>query len=231
MTTDTTSRASEMRAGFMDTLPLLLAIIPFGAISAVAAVSAGLDISLAIATSFIVFAGASQIAAMSLIESGAAWPAILGTALVINARMVMYSATLVKPLGYASRGWRWLMSYLMVDQVFALTVIRADSDTPRPNLHWYYTTVGVTAWIVWVAASAVGAIAGARVPDSWGLSFAAPLIFLALIFPTIVDRATFTAAIVAGVTAIAAAPLPYNLGLWAAAAAGIGAGLIAERTS
>ena len=110
------SRDEEIRAGLVDVLPILLAVIPFGMIAGVAAVSAGLSTVLSVATSAIVFAGAAQLAVMSLLEAGAAWPTILGTVVVINTRMVMYSGTLARPLGHASRAWRWLMSYLMVDQ-------------------------------------------------------------------------------------------------------------------
>ena len=223
------SRNEEIRAGLIDGGPILLAVIPFGMIAGVAAVSAGLSMALSVAASAIVFAGAAQLATMSLLEAGAAWPTILGTTLVINARLVMYSGTLARPLGYASRRWRWLMSYLMVDQVFALTALRSDEEGPHPHLHWYYVSIGGTAWIVWMGATWVGVAVGNNVPESWGLSFAAPLIFLALIFPAVVDRATLWAAVASGVTALAAAPIPFNLGLLLAAAVGITTGVVIDR--
>lgn len=224
------SRRDEIRSGLIDTLPLLLAVIPFGFVVGVAAVGAGLSTPLSIAASGIIFAGAAQLATMSLVGAGAAWPTIIGTALVINARHVMYSGTLVRPLGHLPRAWRWLVSYLMIDQVFALTVTRSRDENDHPDLHWYSVGIGLTLWIVWMIATSVGVIVGASVPGSWGLGFAAPLIFIGLIFPALIDRASVAAAVASGITAILAVPLPFNLGLLVAALVGITTGVAVDRT-
>ena len=208
------TRRQEIRSGLIDTIPLLLAVAPFGFVVGVAAVGAGVSTTLAIASSGLIFAGAAQIAAMTLLGAGAAWPTIIGTTLVINARHIMYSATLVQPLGHLSRAWRWCLSYLMVD---------------HPQLQWYSAAIGVTLWVVWMSATAAGAVIGASVPASWGLTFAAPLIFIGLTFPALVDRATYAAAAASGFTAIAAATLPFNLGLLIAAVVGITVGVVVDR--
>ena len=174
------TRRQEIRSGLIDTIPLLLAVAPFGFVVGVAAVGAGVSTTLAIASSGLIFAGAAQIAAMTLLGAGAAWPTIIGTTLVINARHIMYSATLVQPLGHLSRAWRWFLSYLMVDQLFALTVTRSNDEDDHPQLQWYSAAIGVTLWVVWMSATAAGAVIGASVPASWGLTFAAPLIFIGL---------------------------------------------------
>jgi len=223
------TRRQEIRSGLLDTIPLLLAVAPFGFVVGVAAVGAGISTSLAIASSGLIFAGAAQIAAMTLLGAGAAWPTIIGTTLVINARHIMYSATLVQPLGHLSRGWRWFLSYLMVDQLFALTVTRSNDGDDHPQLQWYSAAIGVTLWVVWMSATTAGAVIGASVPASWGLTFAAPLIFIGLTFPALVDRATYAAAAASGFTAIAAATLPFNLGLLIAAVVGITVGVVVDR--
>lgn len=227
----TPTRQQEIRSGIVDTLPLLLAVVPFGFVVGVAASAAGVSTSLAIATSGIIFAGAAQLATMSLLEGGAAWPTIIGTTLVINARHVMYSGTLVRPLGHLSRAWRWFVSYLMVDQLFALTVTRSADGHDHPQLHWYSASIGGFLWVVWMLATVIGVVLGASVPESWGLTFAAPLIFIGLTFPALVDRATYAAALASGLAAVLAAPLPFNLGLLTAAAVGITAGVLVDRTA
>lgn len=52
--------------------------------------------------------------------------------------------------------------------------------------------------------------------------------FLALLVPAMKDRPSAAAGVVAGVVAVGAAGLPYNVGLLVAALAGIGAGLAVE---
>jgi predicted branched-subunit amino acid permease len=67
------------------------------------------------------------------------------------------------------------------------------------------------------------------VPASWRLEFAAPLAFIAMSVPLLRDRAMMGAALVAGITVIAAQALPLRLSVAAAALAGIAAGLLLER--
>jgi predicted branched-subunit amino acid permease len=81
-----------------------------------------------------------------------------------------------------------------------------------------------------MAATAVGVFVGALIPESWSLSFAVPLTFLALLFATIKDKAMVMAAAGAGITAVLAGSLPYKTGLILAAIVGIGIGLISEKT-
>jgi len=62
---------------------------------------------------------------------------------------------------------------------------------------------------------------GDAVPEQVPLGFAVPLTFLCLLVPTVTDRPTVAAAVVGGVVALAAAPLPANLGMPLGAAAGV----------
>lgn len=78
-------------------------------------------------------------------------------------------------------------------------------------------------------ATALGVAFGGVVPAGLELSFAVPLIFLALLAPAVTDRASVTAAAVAGLVALAGDGLPYELGLLAGALAGVVAALAVER--
>jgi predicted branched-subunit amino acid permease len=69
---------------------------------------------------------------------------------------------------------------------------------------------------------------GALIPESWSLSFAVPLTFLALLFATIKDKAMVIAAVAAGITAVLAHSFPYKTGLILAAVVGIAVGMLVE---
>ncbi|WP_020222130.1 AzlC family ABC transporter permease, partial [Halarchaeum acidiphilum] len=186
--------------GVRDSLPILLGIVPFGLVSGVAATDAGLSVAQAMGLSVFVFAGASQLAALSLVKSGAPFLVAAATAVIVNLRMGMYSATLAPYFREYAARWRAIMSYLLVDQAFALALSAyRDSDVDR---RWYYLGVAATLWAVWQVATAVGIVVGASVPSSWGLSFSVPLIFLALLVPMIEDRPRAVAAVVAAVVAV-----------------------------
>ena len=221
---------SAFRSGFRDFAPIIAGVIPFGAIAGIAAVDAGMTIAQAIGMSVIVLAGASQLATIELLGQDAALVTIVFTALVINARFVMYSASLAsyaKPLPSAQKA---SMAYLLTDQAYAFSINRFTDRTEAPPVRYaYYLGVGLTLWVVWQISTAAGALLGAFVPEGLSLDFAIPLVFIALLVPALRDRSDALAAVTAGVVAVAAAGLPYNLSLISAAIAGVAAGVVLAR--
>ncbi|MBI5350790.1 MAG: branched-chain amino acid ABC transporter permease, partial [Chloroflexi bacterium] len=95
--------------------------------------------------------------------------------------------------------------------------------------HYYYLGSAMALWTTWQLSTAIGIFFGAQVPASWGLDFALPITFIAIMIPALADRPSALAAVVAAVVALAAHDLNYKLGLIIAALSGIVAGLIAER--
>jgi len=92
----------------------------------------------------------------------------------------------------------------------------------------YYAGTAITMWFGWNLSVLAGMYLGAGIPEDWSLGFAIPLSFLALLIPSIRNRATLGAALTGGVLAVLAVGLPYNLGLLAGALGGIIAGLTLE---
>ncbi|MFB6300623.1 MAG: AzlC family ABC transporter permease [Halobacteriales archaeon] len=208
--------------------PVLLGIIPFGMVSGVAAVTAGFTGLQALGMSLIVFAGASQLAAIELIRADAPAAIIVLTAVIVNVRLMMYSASLAPYFRSFSRLRKWLCAYLLTDPAFALSITEFTADETTDRL-WYYLGTTVPGWVMWQVGTVVGILLGVRVPPEWQLEFAVPLVFMTLLFGAIEDRATAGAAIVAGIVAIGGAAFPFNLGLPTAALLGIAAGLTIER--
>ena len=152
---------------------------------------------------------------------------VVVTALVINLRMVMYSASIAPYFQGVATRWRAGLAYLLTDQAYALSVTRFGDDRPVRR-RWYYLGAAAPLWAVWQVCTVVGVVVGARVPESLPLSFAVPLTFLALLVPAITDRASGVAAAVGGAGAAVGVGLPLNLGLIAGALVGVLAGLVAE---
>lgn len=218
--------SSDFSTGIRDSLPLLLGIVPFALVAGVAAAEAGLSTAQAFGMSVFVFAGASQLAALDLLGSNAPLVVVVLTAGIINLRMMMYSASIAPRFRSATGRVRAMLAYFLTDQVFALTVARYDAD--EPGQRWYYVGVSLALWLVWQVGTVVGVVVGAGVPEAWGLEFAVPLVFLALLVPTLKDRESLVAGAVAGIVAVAGSGLPFNLGLVVAASVGVLAGMVAE---
>lgn len=215
-------------AGAKAVAPLLPGMIPFGMIAGIAAIDAGLSPGAALVMSVIVFAGSAQLVAAQLMSIGTLPLVVILTALVINLRFTMYSASIAPHFQGLTWRWRWPMAYLLTDQAYALSITRYTLNPQGSAKHLYYLGTALPMWLTWVAACAAGIFLGAGVPANWSLDFTIPLSFLVLLIPSIIDRATLAAAATGGIVAVAAAGLPYNLGLFLAAASGIGAGLLVE---
>ncbi|MFB6126782.1 MAG: AzlC family ABC transporter permease [Halolamina sp.] len=221
------SRRSDFVAGVRTVAPVTVGIAPFGLVAGVAAVEADLGVDAAMGFSTVVFAGASQLAAIELLAGDASLPVVVATALVINARMLMYSASIAPHFEGSSGRVRALAAYLLTDQAYALSVVRFREDgTSMP----YYLGVASPLWVVWVCCTLVGAVVGARLPAWLPLGFAVPLTFLAILVPAVEDRPSVVAAVVGGAVAVVGAGLPFNLGLLGGGVSGILAGLAAEVT-
>lgn len=222
---------SALADGAVAIAPILLGIVPFGLIAGLAAVEIGLRPLDASAFSLLVFAGAAQLAAIDLLGSGASLGVVVVTAMVINLRMAMYSASLAPYLAGEPRRRRLFAAYFLTDQAYAVSVGRFVRDPQYHDRLRFYLGAAISMWLTWQLATITGALVGRAVPDSVPLGFAVPLAFLSLLVPSVTDRPTLAAAVVAGSGAVMAAPLPANLGMPLATAAGIAVGWTLARRS
>ena len=223
----TQSARDAFLAGARAVAPIIVGIVPFGLVAGAAAVDAGLTLLDAVGLSVVVFAGASQLAAIGLLGDGAPLALVVVTVLVINLRLGMYSASIAPELLDEPRRWRTLEAYLLTDQAYALSVTRFERD-PGTNRRWFYLGAAAPLWGVWQVCTVVGAVVGARVPAWLPLDFAVPLTFLALLVPAVEGQATGTAAAVGGGVATVGVGLPLEAGLMVGAIAGVLAGVLAE---
>lgn len=221
------SRAGEFWAGARAEIPLIVGAAPFGLIYGVTAISAHLGAGLALGMSSIIFAGSAQFIIVQLIGAGAPAVVIIITGAIVNLRHALYSASLAPALHTLRPNWkRWLLAYLLTDEAYAIAVIRYRDGDQGPHRHWYFLGAGLALWSAWQASTAVGVFLGASIPASWQLDFALPLTFIALVAPTLRDRANVTVALVAGTLALLVGGLPLKVGLIVAILIAVGAGML-----
>lgn len=225
------SRRPAARRGIGDALPLVASYVPFGLILGATIAATDVPDVAGWLSSALIFAGASQLAAVDLLDARAIAPVVIATALVINLRHVMYSGALAPYFREESRAWQFAAPYLLADPVYTFSAIRFQEIAGPRDRRTYYLSLGLTLWIGWQVLTGAGIVLGAVLPESWPLDLAVPLTFLALVVPAIVDRATATAAVVGGVVAVLARDVPLHLGLMVGALAGTVAGMVAQRWS
>lgn len=216
-----------MRRGITDALPLYVPAVPFALVIGLAIVEADINLFSGWSGSWLIFGGAAQLTLVSLLGGGAAVLAAITAALVVNARHLMYSAAMAPVFQKQPAWFRWVGPYVLIDQMFALTVIEADSD---PDFfRTYYLAAGATFWTLWQVTTALGIAIGPVVPEEWNLGFAVPLLFIGLLVLGIDKSSKLVAALTgAGVTYLFAG-LPNRTGLLVGALAGIVIGTVIER--
>jgi len=214
--------------GVRTLMPLTPGVIPFGLVTGVMAIEMGMSPGTAMGMTLLFYSGSAQMVALQLLHNGVLPVAIVVTALIINLRFVMYSASLAPHLHHLPRRWTWPLSYLLSDQSFALFSLRFSAQGQDRFTHYFYAGTASAMWLAWQLSVLAGVLLGASIPESWSLSFAIPLSFLALLIPNLRSAATLGAATVGGLIAVLAIDLPYNLGLVLASAGGVLAGLLIE---
>lgn len=201
--------------GFKDALPFIFVAGPFALLFGVLATEAGLNVLETLAFSVVVIAGAAQFTALQLMLEDVPTIIVLASALAVNLRMAMYSASLTPYLGQAPMWQRATIAYFIVDQAYACCVVRFEQepDMSLPQRVAYFFGTVTPVLIVWYVFTGVGAAIGTQVPDSWALDFALPIAFLAMVAPMLRTPAHLVAAFVSVVVSLLAAGVPYSLGL------------------
>ena len=217
---------SPARQALMDIWPLLIPVVPFGLIYGVLVTDAETSTFWGWFASPLVMGGASQLTLVTLAQEGTALTSALLSAMIVNARHLMYSAAASPTFRHQPIWFRVVAPFFLVDQVFALTMARQDEDPSYRRRYWL--VLGVTFWATWVIMTTAGVAFGGAVPESWRIEFTVLILFLSIVFnaldtpPSVIAAATgFSIAAVAG-------PIPNRLGLMVGALVGVGAGTIAE---
>jgi predicted branched-subunit amino acid permease len=214
------------RQALADLLPVAIPAIPFGFVIGLAITESAMPQWIGWLTAPLVFAGAAQLAMITLAGSASVW-AIITAVLVINTRHLMYSAALAPSFREQPRWMRWFAPFLMVDQVFALAALQTDR-TPA-DFRRYYLTIAITLWLVWNTVVPLGMFIGPVVPESWRLDYAPPIMFAGLTMFAVKKVPAGVAAIVGGLVSLMTVGLRDRLGIVVGAVAGVIAGAIADQ--
>lgn len=216
-----------VRQGVLDALPIFLPAIPFTLVLGIAILESGIFPAVGWSSSPLIFGGAAQLTLLTLLGDGVALAAAVTAALIVNARHLMYSAAMA-PTFQRQPGWfRWVGSYFLVDQVFALSMLRINDDPQR--FRAYYLSVGLTFWCCWVLGTGIALFLGPVIPQDWGFGFAVPVMFMGLLVTGIDRWPKAAAALIAALATLLTADLPHRSGLLVGAVVGVLSGLVLER--
>ena len=229
----TPSRSVIFLTGMRDTLPLLIAAVPFGIVYGALAISHGLSEWLTMSMSLFVFAGASQLIAVTLLASSVAFPVILLTVFIVNLRHMLYAATFMKQVVRLPQWLRIPMAFWLTDETFAVVGNRVLREPEAPRFTSYYLGSCIAMYSNWVLCTWIGLTLGQQIPDmtGWGLDVAMVVAFVGIVVPLLKHRAHWACALTAVVAAALTYHWPNQIGLLFSSLLAVGVGLLLETSN
>jgi 4-azaleucine resistance transporter AzlC len=183
-------------------LTLGVAVGVFGFVFGVGAVAAGGSVVQACVMSLLVFTGASQFSAVSVVAAGGTTSAALGGAMVLAARNAVYGLAMSRVVS-GSLARRAVAAQLTIDESTAMASVQPD---PVAKQHAFWIT-GVTVYLCWNTATLVGALVGSAIdPATYGLDVAFPAGFVAMVAPHLRHRLGLIAGLLGGTICLVLIP-------------------------
>ena len=213
--------------GAIASLPLSLAVAPWGLLAGSMAIEANLSPWQGQGLSAIVFAGAAQLVAIGMLKGGASLLSILLTTLLLTSQHLLYGLSMRPLLSGQPLRWRLGLGFLLTDEFFALT---SHYDQQQFN-RWYALGVGLTFYVAWNLFTLAGIVLGQNIPhlDQLGLDFSIVATFVALIAPTVRNVPALVCVLVSLFSSVLFTYWHWETALIAAGLLGMGAGFVCQK--
>lgn len=202
------SRRELFINGCIKGIPIAFGYVPMGIGYAAIAIKAGMTPLQTVSMSILVYAGAGQIIAASMLLSGATAMAIILTNFVVNLRYFVMSTCVLNQVEESNLPLNILAAHVTVDESFAMFSLSEDSNI------WIYLGIAVFAWLSWILGAGIGVVLLDLLPvivtNSFNISLYA--LFVAILVPSIKESKQI--ALLVLITAILNIVLGQFLGNW-----------------
>ena len=182
-------------------------------------------------TAPLIYGGSAQVAAIELLSHGAAPVVVIIAVLAVNARLILYSASMSRHWDGAPRWWQALAAYLLVDPSFAVGTHAYENNRDVRSAHRRYLSGGIVLWLAWLAAVTIGALAGSHLPTGLHLEIVIPLFLAGEVACRTKTTATLFAVVTAAAIAFVASGAPLHTAPLLAIAGGLAVALTKEKKS
>lgn len=213
----------------LDGIGIIVTAVGFGFVLGLAArEDGGFSPVEMIAMSTLVFAGAAQFAAVGYIAAGLAWPGVVLLTALLNARHVLYSASIAPWFAGRSFALRAIAAHVLTDEAYALAMAHFRR-AGRADLWGYWFGAIAVTFIPWNLATLAGVVVGGSIPEpeQFGIDVIFPAAMLGLAVGLITGRREIVAAVVgAGVGVLVSLAAGTAVGIIAGGVIGPAVGLL-----
>lgn len=182
-------------------IPIMLGYAPLGIAFGVVAREQGLDIWQTALLSLTAYTGSGQFIAVGMLGAGASISAILIANFLVNMRYLLFSASMAPYVKKMPTFIQSILAFGITDETFAVNM---NQFSEREADRDFMLGVNFAAHFSWVANSALGAAVGQALPniDRYGVSFALPAMFIALLVMQVKSRLMLWMSVLAGAVSL-----------------------------
>ncbi len=167
-------RSESLSHALYQTIPVLFAYFPLGVVFGVVFVNEGYSWWLAPLMSAVVYGGAVQFLALTMLAMHAPLLTVVVASFFVAFRNSFYGLSLVERFKHVVWWQKALLIFGLVDAVYAILVANPKEDTR------FCLVVTIVIYFYWLGGSIVGAYFAKLLPDINGLDFVLPAFFMIL---------------------------------------------------
>lgn len=166
-----------IKRAFVKSVPVMAGYIVLGIGFGILLHGAGYGVLWALAMSALIYAGSMQYVGVSLLSGGASVVTAILTTIMVNARHLFYSISMIHRYRDAGKYKPYLI-FALTDETYSLL---CDGETPEgADPDFYRFLVSAFDQCYWIAGSVLGSILGAALPFSMaGIEFSMTALFIA----------------------------------------------------
>ena len=166
-----------VRKAFLKSLPVMAGYVVLGIGFGILLRNAGYGVLWSAAMAVLIYAGSMQYVGISLLAGGAGILTTILTTVMVNARHLFYSISMIGRYKNAGR-YKPYMIFALTDETYSLL---CDGETPDPEYaDLYRFLVSLFNHLYWIAGCVLGSLLGAVLPFSTaGIEFSMTALFIA----------------------------------------------------
>ena len=166
-----------VRKAFLKSLPVMAGYVVLGIGFGILLRNAGYGLAWAAAMAIAIYAGSMQYVGVGLLAGGAGILTAILTTVMVNARHLFYSISMIDRYKHAGKYKPYLI-FALTDETYSLL---CDGETPDPeNADLYRFLVSLFNQLYWITGCILGSLLGAVLPfSSAGIEFSMTALFIA----------------------------------------------------
>ncbi len=169
----------SVRKGFSLCVPICVGVFAYAGVFGLLAAAKGVPTSLVALMGVLVFSGSAQFVIVDMWGSASLWT-VLGAVASMNLRYLLICASVEPLFDGKSLFQRMFRAHLVADENWAVAMAAQAGESEKADI---LLAGGIALMLSWLAGSLAGRLAGGWIPapERFGLDFAFPALFAALV--------------------------------------------------